>query len=148
MTKILNILSTILMLALVLGLALMYDDLPSMLPTHYGIDGMVDGWSGKGSLWLWVLGGAVVNIGLLWLGRRPDLYNYPVPVTGDNRERLYASGQLAVAVLRLMMALATIGIVAITALSLESISIILVIVIVLLAPLVSLVVGAIVWRST
>lgn len=148
MTKVLNRLSTVLILGLVLVLALTYHALPPMLPTHYGVDGVVDGWSNKGHLWYWVLGGIVVNIGLLWLGRRPDLYNYPVPVTSDNRERLYTSGRLAMATLRLMMTLAAIGIIATLALSLRVISIIVVVVIVLLAPLVSLVVGAIVWRST
>ena len=50
--------SAITLLPILLGL-LLWDKLPDKLPTHFGIDGAADGWSGKGF--------AVFGIPLMWL---------------------------------------------------------------------------------
>lgn len=50
--------SAITLLPIILGL-LLWDQLPDKLPTHFGIDGAADGWSGKGF--------AVFGIPAMWL---------------------------------------------------------------------------------
>ena len=50
--------SAVTLLPIILGL-LLWDQLPDKLPTHFGVDGAADGWSGKGF--------AVFGIPAMWL---------------------------------------------------------------------------------
>ncbi len=66
------------------------DALPSRIPTHFDIQGNPNAWgSPNGILLLPAIGTAIfLLIGLL--SRNPAKFNYPVRVTPQNRDRLYA----------------------------------------------------------
>ena len=76
-------------LALAVGSVLRsWGELPERVPTHFGLSGRPDAWSGRGSvLALPVL--SVVLYGALTLVQRLPgrWYNYPVRITEENRER-------------------------------------------------------------
>lgn len=104
-TKMLNILSGIVVVGATLALVLVYPSMPDIIPTHYGWDGAADAWGDKSEVWL----PAAVNVGMYLLAtileRYYRYYNYPVVVTEHNRERLYALGRSYIAILKLLLAL-------------------------------------------
>ncbi|MDR3726301.1 MAG: DUF1648 domain-containing protein [Terracidiphilus sp.] len=64
--------------------------LPDRIPTHFDFAGHANGWGSPAMLWLF----PVVAVGLYLLMtvvvRFPSTFNYPVPVTAENRPRLEA----------------------------------------------------------
>jgi uncharacterized membrane protein len=64
--------------------------LPDRIPTHFDFAGQANGWSSPATLWL--LPAVAVGIYLLMtvMVRFPATFNYPVPVTDENRSRLEA----------------------------------------------------------
>lgn len=77
-----------LMAANVGWLARHYAELPDKIPTHFGWSGTPDQWGSKAILWL--LPGIALFVYLLLtvVSRFPQAFNFPVPVTPENRERL------------------------------------------------------------
>lgn len=67
--------------------------LPGAVPIHFGITGEPDDWAGKESLLAFGVLSLGLYIFLTWLNRRPQSFNYPVPITEHNRERQYRIGQ-------------------------------------------------------
>ncbi len=61
--------STILPVLLLAGtavyLALLWEQIPAEIPTHFGISGAPDAWGGKRSLWIQTAGGAALFVALL-----------------------------------------------------------------------------------
>lgn len=74
--------------------------LTGAVPVHFGITGEPDGWAEKESLL--TLGALSLGLYLFltWLNRRPQSFNYPVPITGHNRERQYRIGQSLISALK------------------------------------------------
>jgi uncharacterized membrane protein len=68
-------------------LALNWSAMPDRVPMHFGISGKPDGWGPRWTLFLLPVI-AVALLSLLTVGKRfPSHFNYPVPVTPENRER-------------------------------------------------------------
>ncbi|SUB77656.1 DUF1648 domain-containing protein [Porphyromonas macacae] len=103
--KIVNICSTIVVLVTLFFFVAFYQKIPSLIPIHYGFNGEIDCWGSKDTLWYFVIGNIIINIFLGILTKYPQIYNYPFKVTDKNREKVYASASLFVAVLRLIVSL-------------------------------------------
>ena len=78
-----HILNIFLLAALIIGSAMVWDNLPERIPVHMSLDGVVDRWENR-SFWSWftVPMVAVAIMGILYLCarlivRRPDLINLP-----------------------------------------------------------------------
>ena len=78
--------------ALLIGItawvACRYAALPDKIPTHFGADGVVDGYGGKSMIWgllaiMWVLV-IVISVAELF----PRHWNVPVKVTKENHSRM------------------------------------------------------------
>lgn len=65
------------LLAMGIYLAVQYPHLPERIPTHYGFNGKVDGWGGKGTIWLLYGIHALVVLSLIGTGHFPALFNRP-----------------------------------------------------------------------
>ncbi|WP_071593339.1 DUF1648 domain-containing protein [Kamptonema formosum] len=63
--------------------------LPPVIPVHFGLSGMPDGWGAKAILWLFPALSAAIYMGLTVLSRFPHTFNYPVPITSENAARQY-----------------------------------------------------------
>lgn len=79
----------------VAGIALLvaYPTLPEVVPTHFNFAGEPDAW---GEPWnALVLAGVwlLLAVGLAVLSRHPRIFNYPVPLTEENAQRLYREGE-------------------------------------------------------
>jgi len=78
--------------ALVLSFALVarsYNDLPAIIPKHFGISGQADGFGDKTILWSLPIIGLIAYLGLTIGTRFPQLINYPFEITPENEVRQY-----------------------------------------------------------
>lgn len=74
-------------------LATQYAALPDKIPTHFGLSGAPDQWGSKATLWF-LLGIALfIYLLLTVISRFPQAFNFPVPVTPENRDRLASLAQ-------------------------------------------------------
>jgi uncharacterized membrane protein len=80
-------------LAGVLTVAVRYPDLPAIIATHFTTNGTADEFGPRSTvLWLpaiWL----VLQAGIAVLSRYPRIFNYLVPITADNAQRLYREGE-------------------------------------------------------
>lgn len=98
-----HILNIFLLAALIIGSAMVWDNLPERIPAHMGLDGVVDRWENR-SFWGWFALPmiAVAIMGILYLCarlivRRPDLINLP-----NKKEFLELSPQQQAPIIRLI----------------------------------------------
>jgi uncharacterized membrane protein len=64
--------------------------LPDRIPTHFDFAGHANGWGSPGMLWLFPVVAVGIYLLITVIVRFPDTFNYPVPVTDENRPRLEA----------------------------------------------------------
>jgi hypothetical protein len=91
-----------------------YLGLPDTVPTHFGITGEADAY---GPRWnVLVLAGvwALVQAMVSGLATHPRVFNYPVPVTAENAQRLYREGERMMVWLGLSLAVTFSGIALLT----------------------------------
>ena len=96
-----DVLAGVCLLVMFLLVALYWKQLPEQIPIHYGFDGRPDAWGGRGgSLFLPLLG--LLTFALLTGARYlpASMFNFPVAVTDDNRERLLRLGRELLSVVK------------------------------------------------
>lgn len=87
--KIIDILGVILTLFLVIITFMHWKDAADIVPTHYNMRGEVDGYGSKNTI-LYILPIAlIIYIAMSILGRYPQIYNYAVNITTENKEKQY-----------------------------------------------------------
>jgi uncharacterized membrane protein len=66
-----------------------WPSLPDMIPSHFNVRGEVDDYASKYIILLLpVIGGATWGL-IAFFGNKPNLYNYPVKITAQNKEVQY-----------------------------------------------------------
>jgi hypothetical protein len=63
-----------------------------LIPVHYDLNGEVDGWGGRNSLWIMPLIVLGVYIGLSIVEKYPKAINYPCKVTEQNATYIHRMG--------------------------------------------------------
>ena len=74
---------------MVYGVAVNWSILPEKIPSHYGVSGQPDNWSGKSTLLILPIISAVLYTGLTIFSRYPHIYNYAWPITPQNAATQY-----------------------------------------------------------
>lgn len=123
-TKVISVSSLVIAFGTLLFIALIYDKIPLLVPSHYNLDGMADGWSSRSFLWYPAAFNVIITILLGVLTRYPHKYNYPFKVTEENKERVYAAASFFVALLQLVVCIIMSCIVIQMSLALEHIPIV------------------------
>ena len=90
-------------LFMLVQLALEYQDLNNMMPTHYDAKGNPDAWGSKSSLILIASVSIVLYTGLTLLNRYPQLFNFPVTITERNYIKQYQLAKSLITALKLSM---------------------------------------------
>lgn len=67
-----------------------YEGLPETIPSHFNIEGEVDGYGDKSTIFIPLVIQLVVSILLLWIGNHPEKHNYMVAITDANRAEQYS----------------------------------------------------------
>ncbi len=88
----LNVLSFMMLLGNLVYLFIAWTSLPDRIPIHFNGHGEVDGWGGKGSIWVLEGIAIVLWIGFTFLEKYPHVYNY-IFLTQENVERQYKNAR-------------------------------------------------------
>ncbi len=95
----------VLILAYALFLFFSWPGVPETVPTHFNAAGVADAY---GSKWTLLMGPALALLLLgvfVLLPRFPQLWNFPVRVTAENRDRLYAISARMLEALKVLIVL-------------------------------------------
>ncbi|MDK7675863.1 DUF1648 domain-containing protein [Weeksella virosa] len=98
-----EIITYIVIIVSVVFLFINYQQLPTTIPIHFNARGEVDGVGEKYTLYILVLIQIILFIGLNFLSKKPHLYNYPVPITDDNKAQQYQLASRFIRVLNLFI---------------------------------------------
>ena len=66
-----------------------YAQLPEIIPSHFNVEGKIDGYSSKSTLWILVGINFLINVGSFALSKFPHKFNYLVKITEENARRQY-----------------------------------------------------------
>ncbi|GGE67987.1 DUF1648 domain-containing protein [Priestia taiwanensis] len=83
----------------------MYPLLPETIPVHFNASGEADGFGSKGNLFILPCITAAIFVGTMIISRFPHMFNHPVKVTEENKERLYKNGRLMLHVMNVEIVL-------------------------------------------
>ena len=109
-TRALRGVSVVITVAGAVALVIRFASLPAIVPVHFNFSGAVDGYGPSWSVC--VLAGAWVALMalLVVLSLKPRLFNYPIPLTEANAQRVYREGERMMVWVALAMAVAFAGI--------------------------------------
>ncbi|MDR0845073.1 MAG: DUF1648 domain-containing protein [Tannerella sp.] len=91
-----------LLLAHVGTVCCLYDSLPERISAHYNFKGLPDGYGEKSSIFGLPAISFAIYLVMTFLYRKPEICNYPVPVTDENRTQLYNYTRLLIRYLKLI----------------------------------------------
>ncbi len=88
--RLLSLLPTACLAATAVRILAAWSALPERVPTHFNFAGQPDGWGPKAMIWALPAMSLVMEGLMAFVGAHPELGNYPVKVTDDNRAGLHA----------------------------------------------------------
>jgi uncharacterized membrane protein len=94
-----NVLSLLMLCGNFVYIFMAWTSLPDRIPTHFNGLGEVDGWGGKGNIWVLEVIAIVLWGGLTTLEKYPHVYNY-IFLTEENMARQYENARIMVNVLK------------------------------------------------
>lgn len=97
--KVLEMIGAVGLILLLLITVINYGNLPETIPIHFNLGGEPDRYGSRATILILPAAGVLLYTILLLLPRKPGLLNFPVPVTPQNRTRMF---QLASQMLRLL----------------------------------------------
>ena len=100
--RILTIVSGIILLISTLIILMNWGQLPEQIPTHFTITGEADAYGGKGSLVFLIVLAWVLFIMLSLSVKFPNMWNFPVQVTEENKDRLFAIARFMIEILKFL----------------------------------------------
>lgn len=86
-------------------IAIYYTRLPDVIPTHFNIRGEADGFGSKATLWILPAISLVLYVALGFMHRLKQSFNYPYPITAENRARQVANTLTMMRGIRIITAL-------------------------------------------
>ena len=89
MKKIVVFIPWVIVLINVTCVALNYNQLPETIPSHFNIQGEVDGYGDKSTIFILLLLHVGITALLNWVGNHPEQHNYPIAITDENRAQQY-----------------------------------------------------------
>lgn len=79
-----------------------WGQLPEQIPTHFTITGEADAYGGKGSLVFLIVLAWVLFIMLSLSVKFPNMWNFPVQVTEENKDRLFAIARFMMEIIKVL----------------------------------------------
>lgn len=103
--KIMNILGWLLLCITFVYIIFQWNSLPDQIPAHYDVYGKVDRYGGKANILLMPIVMGIIFLMLVLLERYPNVWNVPVEVREETKERIYDSMAAVIVTLRCMLML-------------------------------------------
>ena len=88
-SRVSTIISAIMLLTYIIVLISIWSRIPDTVPTHFNAAGVADSYGSKRNLAFEPVLAAFLLLFLSLMERIPAIWNFPVAVTEENRERLY-----------------------------------------------------------
>lgn len=82
-----------------------YNDLPNRIPSHFGFSGKVDGWGGKGVLFVLLIANIGLYALLAVLGKFPHTFNYLCEITEENAKFQYTNARTLIRLIKMEISL-------------------------------------------
>lgn len=98
----LEALSIALLGGFLMGMVLMYPELPERIPRHFNLAGEADSWGDKSILWVFFALALLCYAGLSILAKYPNKYNYPVPIHEHNIAAQYRLARQLITSIKMM----------------------------------------------
>ena len=92
-----HILALLLFISLIFYIIFSFQSLPDQIPIHLNAKGEADNWGNKATILMWPLLAVPTMLLCYFLGRSPQVHNYPVKVTVENASQLYKQSRLMLA---------------------------------------------------
>lgn len=86
----LNILSLLVLIGTTLYLIIYWDSIPQKIPGHYNGSGIIDRWGNKNELWIILVIGIIMYIGLSVIEYYPKIWNSGIEDNEINRKQEYS----------------------------------------------------------
>ncbi|QOR68262.1 DUF1648 domain-containing protein [Cytobacillus suaedae] len=71
-----------------------WSSLPNQVPMHFNGVGKADGWGSKWTVWILLLIGSLLWVGMLILSHYPHVFNFLIEITDENAEFQYKNARL------------------------------------------------------
>lgn len=101
----LEVLCIIILLGVILFIISFYNKIPTIIPIHYDLYDKVDGVGSKSNVWIILAIGIITYIGMSFLQKYPQKFNYPVQVTESNKNKLFSLGIRIILIMKLCIIL-------------------------------------------
>ena len=89
--NIIEIIGWCILVALWCTVFIYYPRMPNTIPIHYNHSGEIDGYGDKSMIWIVLIIGSVMYIGLKLVSRYPHIFNYPSKITEENALNYYTN---------------------------------------------------------
>lgn len=86
--KVINVITIIIMLAIIIYLIIKWNEIPNQIPKHYNALGKPDAWAGRGSILILPILGVILYTAITVLEQFPTIWNTGVEVTEKNQYRV------------------------------------------------------------
>lgn len=103
--KLLISISNIILLGICFIAIYSYFKLPDSIPIHFNLQGEVDGYGNKSSIFFIPIITILLILMLRWVAKNPHLFNYPVKITKENYKAQYQNAVLMMHVLRFVISI-------------------------------------------
>ena len=98
-----NLVCILMIVAYLIQLSIIYESLPSSIPTHFDFFGRPDDYCTPISTIIYPLIAILMIIILEFVGHFPNARNYPVNVTLENKERLFFLGMIMISLIKVVV---------------------------------------------
>lgn len=99
--KALDIIGFLLIISLSIITFIEWRNAPDIIPIHYNFHGEIDAYGSKNMLFFLLPIVVMLYIGLYVLARYPQIYNYAIRITDENKERQYNMASTLIRVLNI-----------------------------------------------
>lgn len=103
--KALDIIGVLLIISLCIITFIEWRNAPNIIPTHYNFQGEIDAYGSKNMLFFLLPIVVILYIGLYVLAGYPEVYNYAIRITEENKERQYNMASTLIRVLNIELVL-------------------------------------------
>lgn len=103
--KIVNVLGWVVLIAMFVYVAMIWNSLPDQIPMHYNLQGEIDSYGGPAFILIMPIVMSLLFIMIAVIEHHPGIWNIPVEVCESAKEKIYESMALTLVTIRFLLIL-------------------------------------------